>query len=72
LFEKQNGTCAICDIPLALFPHEHFPSACVDHDHSTGKIRGLLCYSCNLVLGYARDNIAILDSAKKYLNGNSN
>jgi len=72
MMEAQDGRCAICNTPLSVHANEHFPSACVDHCHKTGKIRGLLCYSCNLVLGYARDDVAILESAKAYLNGTFN
>ncbi len=38
-----------------------------DHDHKTGLPRGWLCRSCNLALGYFRDNISLLDTAKEYL-----
>jgi hypothetical protein len=39
----------------------------IDHCHTTNSVRGLLCFRCNLVLGYARDNPVILDKAKQYL-----
>jgi hypothetical protein len=39
----------------------------VDHDHKTGKIRGLLCYNCNLALGHTMDNVEILKNLTKYL-----
>jgi transcription elongation factor Elf1 len=39
----------------------------VDHDHSTSKVRGLICNHCNLVLGHAKDNIETLKNAIKYL-----
>lgn len=47
---EQNGVCAIC-----LNAPKKFRLA-VDHDHKTGKIRGLLCYRCNYGLGWLGDN----------------
>lgn len=43
-------------------------SLSVDHDHKTGKVRGLLCGSCNLFLGLARDNTQLLQAGIEYLN----
>jgi hypothetical protein len=59
----QGGKCAICgkDSPSRLL--------CVDHDHETGKVRGLLCVHCNHLLGNARDKIQVLASAIQYLEG---
>jgi len=58
----QAGCCAICgrETPGRT-------SFDVDHDHATGKLRGLLCHQCNMMLGSARDSIAILASAIEYL-----
>lgn len=39
----------------------------VDHDHTTGEIRGFLCSHCNFVLGHAKDNAAVLKKAADYL-----
>ena len=39
----------------------------VDHDHITGKIRGLLCVNCNTILGRAKDSVFILEAGKRYL-----
>jgi len=39
----------------------------VDHDHSTGKFRGLLCNPCNKALGFFRDNPEVLESAARYI-----
>lgn len=63
MFNKQNGCCAICGIHQKEFKMK----LCVDHDHETKEIRGLLCKPCNLILGNADDNIDILISAIKYL-----
>lgn len=63
LYNKQNGTCAICHTPL-IKPH-------IDHDHTTGIVRGLLCLHCNLVLGHAKDSTKTLESAIAYLQDNS-
>lgn len=56
---KQNGKCAICRLDMTK-PH-------IDHDHVTGKIRGLLCRTCNIGLGMFRDSDKLLLSGKRYL-----
>lgn len=61
MFEKQNGNCAICGLP------ELMKRLSVDHDHETGEVRGLLCQSCNGLLGLAKDNQEILFDSINYL-----
>jgi methylphosphotriester-DNA--protein-cysteine methyltransferase len=61
--QSQNNSCAICKEPHT----DLTKSMAVDHCHSTGKIRGLLCTRCNLMLGQARDNKEILSKAIEYL-----
>lgn len=56
----QNNQCAICGIN----PKDNLV---VDHNHITGKVRGLLCSSCNKGLGFFKDNIQRLQSAIVYL-----
>lgn len=63
LFAAQEGRCAIC----GRHQTELSKVLGIDHDHRTGKIRGLLCQSCNLALGNAFDDIWILERAIKYL-----
>ena len=63
IFNKQNGCCAICNIPQLKLK----VSLVVDHNHEDNIIRGLLCHSCNLALGLLRDSKEILNSAIKYL-----
>lgn len=60
--ETQHGLCAICGKE----PTGRFPLV-VDHDHSTGKVRQLLCTDCNLALGRFCDSVDLLSSAIDYL-----
>lgn len=60
----QDHRCAICSEPAKTANRLH-----VDHDHTTGKIRALLCHHCNLLLGNASDSIERLRSAIAYLQG---
>jgi len=65
ILKDQNNACAICSKPVA-----EDRKLAVDHDHETNKIRGLLCFHCNTLLGHAFDNTDILKSAIKYLEEN--
>ena len=66
-FEQQNGRCAICG-GTGERVHKGVKSGLyIDHDHDTGKIRGLLCHDCNSGLGHFRDNPALLLKALRYL-----
>lgn len=65
----QNGVCAICGNGET---SKRQRSLSVDHDHETGAVRGLLCNRCNPMLGYARDDIAILQAAISYLQTHAN
>lgn len=58
----QAGRCAIC---LRLFGED--VKICIDHDHSDGRVRGLLCSDCNSGLGYFRDDSEALLRATTYL-----
>jgi len=61
IYDSQLGRCAICLIPLVESrPH-------VDHDHISGKVRGILCHTCNPGLGYFKDDVEILQRAINYL-----
>jgi hypothetical protein len=59
---KQAGRCAICAGPPV-----HNKRLTVDHSHSNGTVRGLLCSECNSGLGFFKDSIIILERALKYL-----
>lgn len=62
MFTNQSGMCAICSSVLIDSKLTH-----IDHNHSTQKIRGLLCATCNLGLGHFKDSISLLSNAIKYL-----
>lgn len=67
LFDAQGGVCAICKKHENRIHKGTKANMCVDHDHATGKVRGLLCAKCNSGLGYFADNIDTLLSAVNYL-----
>lgn len=58
--------CQICNGPT-LKPDDRRKRPSIDHDHATGKVRGVLCHDCNLMLGHAKDNPAILRAGAKYV-----
>lgn len=73
LRERQGGVCAICrQVPTKVVGpprtrQAHHPELVVDHDHATGRVRGLLCNNCNISLAHARDDAAILSAMIEYL-----
>lgn len=58
MLDSQSNTCAICKEETQLH---------VDHDHSTGRVRGLLCGPCNRGIGMLRDSVPRLEAAIEYL-----
>ena len=66
MVKSQNNKCLICGKEGG--SEENFGKQLgVDHDHQTDNIRGLLCYTCNMGLGYFKDNIEYLNIAIEYL-----
>ncbi len=61
---QQDGLCAICGTDDPRGKGRFY----VDHDHDTGKVRGLLCAMCNTGIGMLKDSPSILASAINYLN----
>jgi len=64
---KQKNRCAICGKPESRSIKGAVPRLGIDHNHKTGEIRELLCYSCNLALGYANDDPELLKRMIAYL-----
>ncbi len=63
----QNNACAICLKPETEMLRNSIVGLSVDHDHTTGKVRGLLCKSCNVGIGNLKESVEILRSAIIYL-----
>lgn len=58
-YKNRKGCCDICG--------KFFEVLCLDHDHKTKQIRGLICQMCNRGLGHFKDNIELLRNAVKYM-----
>lgn len=60
MLDKARGCCEICGISLDKF-------YCIDHNHNTGEVRGMLCSNCNIMLGLGKDSADILSKGAEYL-----
>ncbi|NIM35158.1 MAG: hypothetical protein GTO44_06970 [Hydrotalea flava] len=58
----QKGCCALCQAPVGLTKIN------VDHNHQTGKVRGLLCSGCNTFIAFIENRGHLLNKIKQYLN----
>ena len=69
LFNRTNGKCSTCQKKLILLGDNDTKNtnAHVDHNHETGKIRGILCPKCNAAIGLFDENIVTLQNTIKYL-----
>lgn len=65
LLELQGGKCALCPVVFSLDGARR--NLCVDHDHDTGQVRGLLCARCNTSIGQLGDNAEGLRRALAYV-----
>lgn len=63
IFASQNKCCAVCETPTPTGRGDWH----IDHDHDSGKVRGILCHLCNMMLGTARDKPRILRAGAEYL-----
>ena len=66
-FKKQNGVCAICGNQETATRNGRVKDLALDHCHTTGRYRGLLCQCCNTALGRVKDDISILKNMIRYL-----
>ena len=64
MLKSQKGKCGICG---SSDPNHNSGQFVVDHCHTTGNVRGLLCGECNFMLGKSKDSIKVLQSAINYL-----
>lgn len=64
MLDKQGGVCGICGVELTFHPKA---TACVDHCHSTGDVRGILCRKCNAAIGALGDTASSVAKAVAYL-----
>lgn len=67
MYREQDGLCKICNTSGFVMKKCHKIKLVVDHCHTTGVVRGLLCHNCNRALGLLHDDIDCLDRAKEYL-----
>jgi hypothetical protein len=58
LVQQYGGKCGTCG---------NSENLCVDHNHATGEVRGILCDSCNLAIGFAKEDVSILSRIISYL-----
>ena len=74
IFEAQGRCCAICKTPIPNGNKRKDGTAtwATDHDHKTGKVRGILCNNCNHGLGNFKDNKTLLRLATEYLDSSEN
>ena len=69
LLVKCENACSICKRPISKLG---LRGLAIDHNHTTGKVRGLLCGDCNTGLGLLKDNITILKNSINYLEKHNN
>jgi len=72
MYTAQNGLCAICGIGIPKKDGKNGRGKfAIDHDHDTGKVRGILCAFCNFGIGNFKESVKTLESAILYLRHHS-
>ena len=64
IFNSQGNVCAICKSSNS---GRKGKKMCIDHCHTTGLVRGILCHKCNVAIGLFNDDIQTIQNAKDYL-----
>lgn len=67
MLADQGGKCGLCECDDPSKSNSYTKFFAVDHCHETGKVRGLLCFKCNIILGHAKDSPEFLQKAIQYL-----
>lgn len=67
MLRSQKGVCAICEQPETRILRGVVQILCIDHDHTTGNVRALLCNACNVGIGHLRDDPGLVAKAAAYL-----
>jgi hypothetical protein len=69
MLEKQGGKCTCCGRPNSgrMKKNGEYDRMVIDHDHKTGKVRGLLCVQCNLALGVLDDSKERVELLLEYI-----
>ena len=67
ILEEQGGACAVCKTAEPPKSSRNATGWCIDHNHTTGRVRAILCSQCNLLIGNAREDVTILSAAINYL-----
>jgi hypothetical protein len=68
ILESQSGKCKLCKQIVEFDGTARQYSGCIDHDHKTGRIRGILCGNCNTWVGFLENRNINLDELAAYLN----
>lgn len=72
ILEAQNHKCKICNIDICRNAKIRNQKTCIDHCHTSGKVRGVLCHKCNICLGLMDDDPARVETMLNYLKNNGN